>query len=517
MGKIFRLLIIIALAVSAGYAENWENYDLAPGAVPGQNTGGTDPWILLYSWPDMEAQTGDNGMLGIAFDGEFVWVSGRGVTTDNMIYMFEPESGDMVDSFPTGTTSSWGVRDMCFDGTYIYGGQEGGLTCWDITAHYQVSTIPIPAGMAFQRANAYDPATDHFYGGNFGLECYEQDREGNLIRSWSPAPLNAIYGMAWDDDAPDGPWLWVHDQMNPVSGCNVHQMDPVTLTYTGYHVYLSIPPGMNMAGGLDYCQGINPICSSMLVFSQGTPDAGGAFEMYNFVFPEIIFEVELLNAPVQIPANGGEFEMQVTLINTEPEATRLDLWSKVLRPGWYYTNLDLFTVELAPLDSVTRVLTRHVPAYADPGNYYYYTYIGIYPNGILENDQFSFSKLETGDGGEWVEDWKLTEGRSDPSFSVPIPDEITLLSPYPNPFNNQTTIQFSLPTSDNVSLKVFDVQGREVTTLIDGWMNAGNHQAVFDAQLLPSGVYFVRLTVKGKVPAAESRHHSLVRKVMLVK
>ncbi|MBC8279092.1 MAG: T9SS type A sorting domain-containing protein, partial [FCB group bacterium] len=66
-------------------------------------------------------------------------------------------------------------------------------------------------------------------------------------------------------------------------------------------------------------------------------------------------------------------------------------------------------------------------------------------------------------------------------------------------------------------LKVFDVQGREVTTLVNGWMNAGNHQAVFNAQLLPSGVYFVRLTVN-REPGTENREkQTAVKKVMLVK
>ena len=64
---------------------------------------------------------------------------------------------------------------------------------------------------------------------------------------------------------------------------------------------------------------------------------------------------------------------------------------------------------------------------------------------------------------------------------------------YPNPFNPSTTISYDLPTDSKVTLKVFDVLGREVATLVNGFVEAGSHQAVFNATRLASGVYFYRL------------------------
>jgi hypothetical protein len=54
-------------------------------------------------------------------------------------------------------------------------------------------------------------------------------------------------------------------------------------------------------------------------------------------------------------------------------------------------------------------------------------------------------------------------------------------------------ISFQLPVSSHVTLKVFDVNGREVATLVDGELRSGEHVVVFDASHLPSGVYIYRV------------------------
>lgn len=64
---------------------------------------------------------------------------------------------------------------------------------------------------------------------------------------------------------------------------------------------------------------------------------------------------------------------------------------------------------------------------------------------------------------------------------------------YPNPFNPETTIGFKLATATKVSMKVFDVLGREIQTLINKEMDAGNHQINFKAEDIPSGIYMCRL------------------------
>ncbi len=75
-----------------------------------------------------------------------------------------------------------------------------------------------------------------------------------------------------------------------------------------------------------------------------------------------------------------------------------------------------------------------------------------------------------------------------------LPTEFDLLAAYPNPFNPQTTISFTMPESAEVHLAVYDLLGREVAMLVNGVLEAGTHQARFDAGELPSGGYIYRLT-----------------------
>jgi hypothetical protein len=78
-------------------------------------------------------------------------------------------------------------------------------------------------------------------------------------------------------------------------------------------------------------------------------------------------------------------------------------------------------------------------------------------------------------------------------ISIDMPSTYLLQQNYPNPFNPSTTILFSIPTSEFVTLKVYDVLGREVATLVNENLSAGSYSYNFDAKNLTSGVYLYKL------------------------
>ncbi|MFA6469875.1 MAG: T9SS type A sorting domain-containing protein [Bacteroidota bacterium] len=80
-----------------------------------------------------------------------------------------------------------------------------------------------------------------------------------------------------------------------------------------------------------------------------------------------------------------------------------------------------------------------------------------------------------------------------------VPNMFALEQNYPNPFNPSTVISYQLPVNSHVTLKVFDVIGREVATLVNEVKEAGRYSATFDAAKLSSGIYFAQLQSGDKI------------------
>ena len=95
---------------------------------------------------------------------------------------------------------------------------------------------------------------------------------------------------------------------------------------------------------------------------------------------------------------------------------------------------------------------------------------------------------------------------------IATPDKFRLSQNFPNPFNPVTTISYDLPKSGFVTLKVYDMLGREVKTLVNEMKTAGFHKAQFTAEELASGAYFYRLSVSG-----EAGEFTAVRKCVILK
>jgi hypothetical protein len=93
-------------------------------------------------------------------------------------------------------------------------------------------------------------------------------------------------------------------------------------------------------------------------------------------------------------------------------------------------------------------------------------------------------------------------------ISNEVPSTFGLEQNYPNPFNPSTTFKFNVPSASNVSLKIYDMLGNEIITLVNENLQSGVYEVKFDASTLSSGVYFYSLNA-GSFTAT--------KKMMLVK
>jgi hypothetical protein len=96
-----------------------------------------------------------------------------------------------------------------------------------------------------------------------------------------------------------------------------------------------------------------------------------------------------------------------------------------------------------------------------------------------------------------------------------VPKEFALLQNYPNPFNPTTIIKYDLPNEGIVTLKIYDILGREIKTLANEVQKVGSYEARWFADGLPSGVYFYRLSV-GSL-SGQSGNFSAVKKMLLLR
>ncbi len=139
---------------------------------------------------------------------------------------------------------------------------------------------------------------------------------------------------------------------------------------------------------------------------------------------------------------------------------------------------------------------RHYVAEELDGNVEYtevlYTFVSKYGHEVsvsTTQDQPNEGSV-LANGVLWCDEWYVDVEDETASES---PVQFGLKQNYPNPFNPTTTIEYSIAKGTNVKVKVYDILGNEVATLVNGFKPAGNYKETFNAYNLPSGNYFVRL------------------------
>ena len=130
-------------------------------------------------------------------------------------------------------------------------------------------------------------------------------------------------------------------------------------------------------------------------------------------------------------------------------------------------------------------------------------------NSILNSVYFIDDSVGYSVGGNGIILKTTTGGElTNVKTAISLPNSVALYQNYPNPFNPSTTISFHIVHGSFVTLKIFDLLGREIRTLIAEHMNPGSYNRTFDASALPTGAYIYRL---------ESDNYSLTKKLLIIK
>jgi hypothetical protein len=227
--------------------------------------------------------------------------------------------------------------------------------------------------------------------------------------------------------------------------------------------------------------------------------------------PEVTIELTYVSGS-PVPAGGGDIDFDVTLNNAGTAPGTFDAWIMVQLPNasWYGPVLGPANLTLAASQTISRSRVQNVPAGAPAGFYLYEGRVGVYPDTVWNSDSFTFEKLGPGNGipvngwanyGEGFEAW-ATESEFE------TPDEFVLFGNYPNPFNPTTVLSYQLSTPGHVELSIYDINGRSVAELVNGWRDTGSHEVTFDATTLASGLYLYRL---------EAGDFTSVKKMVLMK
>jgi hypothetical protein len=122
---------------------------------------------------------------------------------------------------------------------------------------------------------------------------------------------------------------------------------------------------------------------------------------------------------------------------------------------------------------------------------------------VLKNQQVTSGRLiwnskETGSNAPQLTITQTTTARQETTV-LTIPATLTSgLNSFPNPFNENSTITFTLDKPAHTNLAVYDITGKQVAVLVNGMLQAGNHKAIFNANRLSSGVYTLKLLYNGK-------------------
>jgi hypothetical protein len=278
-----------------------------------------DMWDVQFQY-DVGGLSGSLYLGGTIFDGTYFYCPEWNSAT---IYRFDKD-GTYLDSFTISGVSS--LRDLTYDGTYMYGGNGAGSFLWemDFTTQTLVSTIStaVPA-----RSCAYDEDADGFWVNVWDSNLVLLDRTGAIIDSMT-AP-ESLYGSEWDPwtqiSGYDGPFLWIFTGTSTGVNGVIKVIDLATKTLVpGVSHDVAAELGMGIAGGLGFTTEYIAGTATLYGIIQGT----SPIDDYLFGY-----EIAITNPPPETPTKPsgpttGQTGKEYTFTTSSTDPDEEDIYIK---------------------------------------------------------------------------------------------------------------------------------------------------------------------------------------------
>ena len=525
--SVFIILIVLFTIINQGFTANITNSDYNYVKV----VDGKDQIIIRPSGelddPQPDTLKYDDGTGAIVVTGEYDYYAGVRFTAPSD---FEVRSIYLRVSNPNNNQIDDLIITICADSNGIPGTVLDNMV------------IPAPIGQGWLAVNlntplifeygedfhVYHNAPGGMYSGDLGWWC-SLDQISNIYRTlisndgvtWNESPYDCLIRAGGEFSGTPEPLIElsttniVFDStlMGETDIESITIINPsmlMNLTIAGIEIDETIPPGVfnatfstppiiimplcNLEIPLEFSPSDTGFYSSIMRIESDSPDSLLEVQLSGEGLPFPLISMEPVNPPIQIPAGGGFFDYDLEIVNGSLTNFTIDVSIDVTLPGGTtYPVSSKIDINLHPGASVLRSLTQFIPGGIQTGIYLYNGYIYDHNTWeLISEDSFQFEKLAGDDSPNHNLGWALYGWDGDFTESEN-PQHFSLITAHPNPFNNQTTISFNLPTSGNVSLKIFDITGREVAALYAGHWALGQQSVVWNAEGMSSGVYFVRM------------------------
>ncbi len=191
------------------------------------------PWDLLQTI-DLTATTGEQYFYGAVMydndspiDYQYIASAGSFGSDTCRLYYFNRE-GVMVRRVSLAGIQGWGLRDLAYDGTWLYGSYSQRLSRYNPANGAFNLDIVQSLPLQIARAIAYNPADSTFWIGDRDDVWYKLDRNGQILDSYAQHGLIGVMGMAWNPSDPDGMNLYIHHQETENGGAAIYRFNPRT-------------------------------------------------------------------------------------------------------------------------------------------------------------------------------------------------------------------------------------------------------------------------------------------------